>query len=170
MNLFGFTFQHFETKFQKTILTLTALATLFSIFGLLLLQDLAKEIDSHIPNHNKVIEAADKHLNICSKEPEDQPVTEKEQVQHEVDHVDTRWENLTTAVKENTEQIKQVEDEATIMRDEECVLEELFREVEKTLDEQKPVNVNPEKCVKELEKIKVCIESKQSFTSKYLTH
>ena len=71
--------------------------------------------------------------------------------------MDTRWKNLTTAVKENTEQIKQVEDEATVMRDEECVLEELFREVEKTLDEQKPVNVNPEKCVKELEKIKVCI-------------
>ena len=114
-----------------------------------------REIDLHSPNHKQVNSTAKKHLKICAKEPEDEPVTEQEQVQRELEHFNTRWSRLTGSVKELMQQLNNVEKEVIKMTDKERVLEDLFQEVEKTLEQQKPVSSNPVKCKEEHDRIKV---------------
>lgn len=94
-------------------------------------------------------------MSVCQKEPEDEPVSEIEQVQAEVEHLNTRWNNLTANVKDLTKQLENVEKEVVKTTEKEKVLEDLFKEVEKVLDAQKPVSTNPATCKKECDRIKV---------------
>lgn len=78
----------------------------------------------------------------------------------EKDKFNTRWEKLTGSVNDATDQLKEVEKELDTVRDKKESLDNLLEnEVEKELEEQKPINVNPTKCNSNLEKIKVCIFS-----------
>ena len=99
--------------------------------------------------------ATTKHLDACKEEPEDEPVTEQEQVAKQLEKFNTRWENLKADVDDATKQVENVEKEVNKMNEEEKTLDDLFKAVEKELEEQKPVNVNPQKCESNLKQVKV---------------
>lgn len=64
---------------------------------------------------------------------------------------------LLGEVKDSTDQLNEVESELEKVNEKKALLDQLLDdEVEKELDEQKPVNVNPAKCESNLHKIKVC--------------
>lgn len=100
-------------------------------------------------------EATLKHLDVCKKEPVDEPISEQEQVESELENFNTRWDNLSGDVKEYTTQLENTEVELEKINEKKKVLEDLFREVEKVMDDQKPVQTNPTKCTSNLEEIKV---------------
>ena len=104
-------------------------------------------------------DTSSKHLKNCADEPVEQPITEQKQVALECDNFNTRWDKLTGAVNDSTDQVKEVKSELDKVNEKKALLDQLLdEEVEKELDEQKPVNVNPAKCDSNLDKIKVCFK------------
>jgi len=118
-------------------------------------QDLQRDIKDHEPSHDDVNSTTTKHLDVCKKEPEEEPVTEQEQVGKQLEKFNDRWEKLKADVDDSTKQVENVEKEVNKMIDKEKTLDDLFKDVEKELDEQKPVNVNPQKCESNLNQVKV---------------
>ena len=118
-------------------------------------QDLDRDIKNHQPNHTNVNESTTIHLDVCSKEPVDEPISEQKQVASELENFNTRWDKLKTSINDSTQQLEAFEEEVNKLNDKKRTLEDLFNEVDKELDEQKPVNVNPNKCQSNLDNIKV---------------
>lgn len=116
----------------------------------------------HKPNHKQVNETTTKHLDMCKKEPVEEPVSEQEQVSLQLENFNVRWDALSADVKEYSTQVENTEPEVEKINEKERVLEDLFREVEKVLDDQKPVQTNPTKCAANLDEIKELITKVES--------
>lgn len=94
-------------------------------------------------------------MDVCKKEPIEEPVSEQEKVQLELENFNNRWDSLSTDVKEFTTQLENTEEELAKVNEKEKVLDDLLSEVEKILDDQKPIQTNPTKCTSNLEQVKV---------------
>ena len=128
---------------------------IFSNCEHLLFQDIEQDIIHRKPNYENFNESITIHLDICSKEPVDEPISEQKLVASELESFNRRWDQLNGDVKDYIDQAENVEKEVKNMSEKKQALDDLFDKVLRFLDEQKPVSTNPNKCHLNLDEVKV---------------
>ena len=118
-------------------------------------QDLLKEVELRTPSYGKLKSTSKSLLDTCAKEPRERPVSDQDVVTHEVKFMGEFWDTTCEKVNDLKQHADNIDRELTVFQEKERTLEDLFDEVENTLQNQKPVSAVPEKCVHEQEVIKV---------------
>ncbi len=120
-----------------------------------LFQDLIKESEQKKTVIEKTHTTSKTLLDAASKESRDQPVTDQEVVAEEVKFVNQTWRTVTEKLGDVKKQADNIDKELVVFFDKERALEDMFEDIESTIEKQATVSTNPEKCTQEQHVLKV---------------
>eukprot|EP00794_Sanderia_malayensis_P006649 gene6649-7395_t len=126
------------------------------------IEDLIKESEQKKPVLDKIKHSGHVLLDTSAHESRDYPIADREIVNEELKFLNQTWRTLTEKLSDVRKQADNIDKELVVFYDKERALEDLFEDVEHTIEKQSTVSTSPEKCLQEQHIIKALISKVDS--------